>query len=661
MSAPQVCTRCRKRRIRCDLHLPACKNCRLADVECFFWDNALNQEMPCSYLYSLRQRVATLKRDLEAVEERGRVQKQAAQGQSVSAASSASAMDLLDPVEGTDYHVQLSTPLADESDVSLNGDDVQPKKLSSHTAYLGPGSTARLAETVLQTAVEWHAARGVPLPVSLRLTKEEENVVPLSLQPRPLRQATLGGGDSQSTPPPPLTVLHDPRKEAELHTLVPLATQRALLEHYSAVLGASSPCYDSLLPAEQEAALLQRAGTGCENPLKWASASANRGTAGAYATTVMFAVATALAARDLTTAGRGGSGGRMAALSLRFRDDVQAIVAAEGKAPATEGTEGREGEALGSLERTRWTVTALATLALLEMIQPTAGQLWTLLGAAISVVGDLREGFVLRHWSPESDVDFVRLERTILRMEARAALHFRRPSPFCTMRLGLGGGERRGFEGNVGSDMGDWQHLVAASFNPASSVVVDDLVVLRSLLQIRQQLEKQPPPPDHILESLIPAPLQIISPPQLSRARLSDSTPLISVQSATLYLALYPSPASVLSSAANDLAVPPAPSRLFQMAAASAYVILNEFHRQNGHGRHRIVSLWMSAERIVEAGIVWALYVLSHPQPPLDVGTAMRPIVQTSSLLASFAARWTAGRAHSEAWDAVVELMWGMT
>lgn len=32
---------------QCDLQLPACKNCRTADVECLFWDDTLEQEVSC--------------------------------------------------------------------------------------------------------------------------------------------------------------------------------------------------------------------------------------------------------------------------------------------------------------------------------------------------------------------------------------------------------------------------------------------------------------------------------------------------------------------------------------------------------------------------------------------------------------------------------------
>lgn len=641
--------------------------------------------MPCSYLYSLRQRVAGLKRDLDAVEARQQKSSASASVTTISpstldlegAALSALA-DLSQGLqcrgtwspsvrqreteaeagaEGTrDYHLLRSTLLVADEGSSVD-DNNSSSTVPSQTTYLGPGSAARLAETVLHAAVDWHAAKGVPLPPSLQEPDTVEDAlqsVPLSLSAH-TRKGMLGTSASASVSPPPLTILHDPRKEAELHTLVPLATQRALLEHYSAVCGASSPCYDSLLPAEQEAALLQRAGSGSDNPLKWASA--HRGTAGAYATTVVFAVATALAARDLKVGGDG-DGGRMAALAVRFRDEVQALVGVEamkGWQALQDSNTSNTSSPLTSLERTRWTATALATLVLCEMIQPVTGQMWDLLGAAISVLNDLREGYALRHRAPETDADFVRLERTVLRVEARTSLHFRRPSPFCDRYL-LGPGS---FSGGIGgsSDV-EWQQLLATSFTPASSVVIDDLVVLRSVLLIRQQLELRPIPSEHILESLIPVPLQVLEAPPLTRARTADTaSPLMSVQSASLYIALHPvviTPDVILK---GEVESPP--SRLFQLSAAAACVLLNEFTRQNP--RHRIVSLWMSAERIIEAGIVWVLYVLAqqHHQP-LDVGTAMRPILQVSSLLSSFASRWTTGTAYAEAWDMLVDLMWGI-
>ncbi|ERS98583.1 hypothetical protein HMPREF1624_05369 [Sporothrix schenckii ATCC 58251] len=706
MTAPQVCTRCRKRRIRCDLQLPACKNCRLADVECFFWDNALGQEVPCSYLHLLRQRVAGLKRDLEAVEAR-KASSAAAAAATATAVVPSPTVDLegavaltaladlsqglqrgsawLHPArgQGTEsnrgYHLLVTPPLGADAVSDINSDGLSlasslsssASVVPSHTSYLGPGSTARLAETVLHAAIDRHSVNGgnsLSLPRSLQQPKDADGAfqnVPLSLSSRS-RNNVLGlGGTTAAGPPPTLSILHDPRKEAELHTLVPLATQRALLEHYSAVVGASSPCYDSLLPAEQEAALLQRAGSGSENPLKWASA--HRGTAGAYATTAVFAVATALASRDLCPSACGGEGGRMAMLAMRFRDDVQALVGVEAEnmtglksvkrmtTVKSKGTHENGTSTLHSLERTRWTATALATLALCDMIQPTSGQLWDLLGAAISVLADLREGYHLRHRAPEDDADFVRLERTMLRMEARMSLHFRRPSPFCDQYL-LGRGSS--FSGGGSREL-EWQQLLSASFTPASSVVIDDLVVLRTCMQIRQHLEARPQIPDYLLESLIPVPLQVLAAPPLTRTRLADTTaaPPMSVQSATVYMALHPVvvfPDMILKGGQLS-----APSRLFQIVAGAACVLLDEYARQNP--RHRISSLWMSAERIVEAGIVWVLYVLAHQQYGLlDVGTAMRPILHVSSLLASFAARWKAGTAYVEPWETLVELMWGI-
>ena len=41
-----VCSPCKKRRIKCDMLLPSCRNCTKLQKECTYWDNALSQEIP---------------------------------------------------------------------------------------------------------------------------------------------------------------------------------------------------------------------------------------------------------------------------------------------------------------------------------------------------------------------------------------------------------------------------------------------------------------------------------------------------------------------------------------------------------------------------------------------------------------------------------------
>jgi hypothetical protein len=39
-----VCSHCKRRRIRCDMDLPACRNCTKLHRNCSYWDNALGEE-----------------------------------------------------------------------------------------------------------------------------------------------------------------------------------------------------------------------------------------------------------------------------------------------------------------------------------------------------------------------------------------------------------------------------------------------------------------------------------------------------------------------------------------------------------------------------------------------------------------------------------------
>lgn len=50
-----VCSHCKKRRIKCDVELPACRSCTKLKRECFFWDTALSQQTSRKYALSLPQ------------------------------------------------------------------------------------------------------------------------------------------------------------------------------------------------------------------------------------------------------------------------------------------------------------------------------------------------------------------------------------------------------------------------------------------------------------------------------------------------------------------------------------------------------------------------------------------------------------------------------
>lgn len=56
-----TCQRCRRLRRKCDTRLPACNLCDKAKVECTFYDHALQQSLPRSYVDSLLNRLGRLR------------------------------------------------------------------------------------------------------------------------------------------------------------------------------------------------------------------------------------------------------------------------------------------------------------------------------------------------------------------------------------------------------------------------------------------------------------------------------------------------------------------------------------------------------------------------------------------------------------------------
>lgn len=56
-----TCQRCRRLRRKCDTNLPACRLCLKGKAECTFFDHALQQTLPRSYVHSLLTRLARLR------------------------------------------------------------------------------------------------------------------------------------------------------------------------------------------------------------------------------------------------------------------------------------------------------------------------------------------------------------------------------------------------------------------------------------------------------------------------------------------------------------------------------------------------------------------------------------------------------------------------
>ncbi|KAL2400734.1 hypothetical protein ABEF92_004968 [Exophiala dermatitidis] len=421
-----------------------------------------------------------------------------------------------------------------EQDYHLTLADAEELPSFSPAIYLGPGNAASFIKRLLTDMTTWHITNGSSLPK--RLIPNDLSAFSSFQEPERI---------------PSFPMANDTRK-AELHSPLPPSTQRAVIEHYLKVIARSILYF------------------------RWSGSSVYWNDPAAISLNIVFAIATGLVARDLDF--------RLANVFTRSKEIVQQTVLHDD--PDTD-----------TLTAARWSCTALCALALCELICPTSGQLWDLLGRACSTLEDLREGIRLGHSNMDNDIR--RLERVVLKLESKATTHFRRTSLFLDSQLTL--------------------YLRSI---PPSDVLADELYVVRCLHNISRVLVTVSAPTETYLEGLIPGFLQVTS---------LDSE--ISAPSATL----------------------------------SAAVMIDHFTKLNQ--RQMIISLWMAAERVLEAGAVWAAYLMHQrrvsgrgPQGVAAMATdlAFAPIVKVSSLLASFAARWRPGSTYVDNWETLVELLWKM-
>jgi hypothetical protein len=103
---------------------------------------------------------------------------------------------------------------------------------------------------------------------------------------------------------------------------------------------------------------------------------------------------------------------------------------------------------------------------------------------------------------------------------------------------------------------------------------------------------------------------------------------------------------------------------LLKIVAESASTVLDIYFQQNRD--HKLTSIWLSAERALEAGAVWGAYIiiLGRSQTTSDglfsisTSRVMGPLQKCSTLLASFAERWTDGSIYLEVWETFLSLLW---
>ncbi|KAK8237093.1 hypothetical protein HDK77DRAFT_307152 [Phyllosticta capitalensis] len=270
--------------------------------------------------------------------------------------------------------------------------------------------------------------------------------------------------------------------------------------------------------------------------------------------------------------------------------------------------------------RMKQNILALCFLALLDLVSPLSpkGGVWEVVGAAsrsyVKVLDDLSVS------SPEFDDEFERLGHCIYLLESTLSIHFRIPSLYC---------------------------------NSAPTVIPSGLsepLVYHTLYTLTQLLNF-PKDVSVDMESSIPACLRI---------NLESGPSDVSLGQAQVYLTLHPlftSPGAGIHCCSPDL--------LSKIALAAAAFIT---HTHKLNKERRVVSIWVTAENVLQAGAAWAAYLMLHSQrdsplhdyhvpKPIDKIPPMEPIVRCSSLLASFAERWKGGRRFCQAWEAFTDLL----
>jgi hypothetical protein len=197
--------------------------------------------------------------------------------------------------------------------------------------------------------------------------------------------------------------------------------------------------------------------------------------------------------------------------------------------------------------------------------------------------------------------------------------------------------------------------LSSGTYGESLSDVATQLNVDACLKNIVHAFSASPMPSEAYFIDLIP--------PEL---RVNSGEGDIPLSSARLYLALRGRFTSDIRDINPDGTLPRCSSTLLRVIARSASTIIDSIAYDNTH--QKLVSLWMAAERLMEAAIVWGSYLTILKQTENSSGgilaiglpTAMNPILQCSTVLASFAGRWKKGGIYMKVWEAYVSLLWGI-
>lgn len=182
------------------------------------------------------------------------------------------------------------------------------------------------------------------------------------------------------------------------------------------------------------------------------------------------------------------------------------------------------------------------------------------------------------------------------------------------------------------------------------------IAINNSVLRISESLSLQPRPSQERLEHLIPLQLRVLR---------SDKGP-IPFSSATIYLALHPVFTDYLSDLCSDhtSTTQIISTGLLEIIAASASVVIDRYVQLQEE--HMLLSVWIAAERVLEAGAVWATYLLivKEMQTDDDANSAcgntkksMLPLWKCGNLLTSCAERWKGGRVYCKVWETFLSMI----
>lgn len=186
---------------------------------------------------------------------------------------------------------------------------------------------------------------------------------------------------------------------------------------------------------------------------------------------------------------------------------------------------------------------------------------------------------------------------------------------------------------------------------------VESVVLYNRIRYITETLCISPLPPQERFESLIPSNLQISA---------GSAKSIISTQSAEVYIALHPLFTSRGLEIFSDYPLQQAAMNLLHIIGNSACTIIGGYAQR--WKQSKIISIWMAAERVLEAGAVWATYLMIMRRKQTSSGglssigmkAVMKTLTSCSALLVGFAERWKEGAVYVEIWEIFLSLLWGI-